>query len=64
MPDRSRSRVRFAVFVVIGTFLFVRNGRNQLFFDPRVLENFGRHGRAATANGNGNGQSEHGRQLV
>jgi CRP/FNR family transcriptional regulator len=42
----------------------VRTGRNQLFFDPRVLENFGRHGRVTAANGNGNGQSEHDRQLV
>src|SRR4051794_9085645 len=40
----------------------VRTGRNQLFFDPRVLEDFGRHGRASATNGDA--RPEHGRQLA
>jgi len=39
----------------------VRTGRNQLFFDPRVLENFGRHGRTTA---NGDARPEHGRQIA
>jgi len=39
----------------------VRTGRNQLFFDPGVLENFGRRGHAAN---NGEARAEHGRQLA
>lgn len=41
----------------------VRTGRNQLFFDPRALESFGRHGRAAST-ANGDARPEHGRRLA